>query len=116
MPNEWDDDKVWQQQLALWMKSQDYEMLAAVHPDRAEVAGLMWTGLDQLANQKAMQNAQRQQQMAQSLGLGNAAAPQGPPSTPSLPNAAGLPASGGNTPGSGPGVPSFGFCLVISRR
>lgn len=103
MPNEWDNDKVWQQQLALWMKSQDYEMLAAIHPDRAVVAELMWEGLQHLSERKAIQAAQRQQQMAQSLGMGNAAAPQGPPTPPSLPNAAGMPASGQNTPGTGPG-------------
>jgi hypothetical protein len=103
MPNEWDSVPVWKQQLGLWMKTQDYEALAAEYPDRAEVAKLMWNGLGQLQEQKAMEAAQRQQQMAQSLGMGNAAAPQGPPATPSVPNAAGMPASGANTPGTGPG-------------
>jgi hypothetical protein len=103
MPNEWDNIKVWQQQLALWLKTQDFELLAAVHPDRAEVAKLMWAGLEQLEQQQAVRAAQQQQAMAQSLGMGNAAAPQGPPTPPSLPNAAGMPASGQNTPGSGPG-------------
>jgi len=103
MPNEWDSVPVWKQQLGLWMKTQDFEALASEYPDRAEVAKLMWNGLGQLQEQKAMERAQQQQAMAQSLGMGNAAAPQGPPSTPSVPNAAGMPASGQNTPGSGPG-------------
>jgi hypothetical protein len=103
MPNDWDNNDVWQQQLALWLKTQDYEMLAALHPDRAEVAKLMWTGLQDLQAQQAQRAAQQQMMQAQSLGMGNAAAPQGPPTLPSLPNAAGMPASGANTPGSGPG-------------
>jgi hypothetical protein len=109
MPNAWDNVRVWQQQLALWLKTQDFELLAAQFPDRAEVAKLMWAGLEQVQQEKAQQAAQQQQAMAQSLGMGNAAAPQGPPGPPSLPNAsgtpnaAGMPASGQNTPGSGPG-------------
>jgi hypothetical protein len=103
MPNEWDSVKVWQQQLGLWLKTQDFEMLSAIHPDRAEVAKLMWAGLEQLEQQQAVRAAQQQQAMAAQLGMGNAAAPQGPPTPPSQPNAAGMPASGQNTPGSGPG-------------
>jgi hypothetical protein len=103
MPNDWDNVRVWQQQLALWLKTQDFELLAAQYPDRAEVARLMWTGLEQVQAQKAITAAQQQQQMAQGLGMVNAAAPQGPPTPPSLPNAAGMPASGQNTPGTGPG-------------
>ena len=103
MPSDWDNINVWQQQLGLWMKTQDFELLSSLHPDRSEMAKLMWSGLQQLEIQKAMQKAQQQMAMAQSLGMGNAAAPQGPPAPPSLPNAAGLPASGQNTPGSGPG-------------
>jgi hypothetical protein len=102
MPNEWDSIPVWQQQLALWLQTQDFELLTAEHPDRAEVAKLMWAGLQQVEQQQAMQKAQQQQAMAQSLGMGNAAAPQGPATPPSLPNAAGMPASGQNEPGKGP--------------
>jgi hypothetical protein len=96
MPNDWDNTSVWQQQLALWMKSQDFELLGAAYPDRAEVAKLMWAGLDQLQEKKAVQAAQRQQRMAQSLGMGNAAAPQGPPPAPSQPAAAGMPSPQGD--------------------
>jgi hypothetical protein len=102
MPNEWDSVPVWKQQLGLWLKTQDYEALATEYPERAEVAKLMWNGLNTIEEQKALQAAQQQQAMAQSLGMGNAAAPQGPPATPSVPNAAGMPASGANTPGTGP--------------
>src|SRR6185436_14594450 len=73
MPNEWDNDAVWKQQLGLWMKTQDYELLAATKPERAEVAKLMWAGIDQLSIKKAQKDAQQQQAMAQSLGMGNAA-------------------------------------------
>ena len=103
MPNDWDRIPVWQQQLALWMKTQDYEAVAAEHPERAEVAKLMWAGLKQLEQQKVAEHAAQQQQMAQQLGMGNAAAPQGPPAQPSVPNAAGLPATGASQPGAGPG-------------
>jgi hypothetical protein len=103
MPSDWDNIRVWQQQLALWLKTQDFEMLCETHPERAEVAKLMWAGLDQLEQKKAIEAAQKQQAMAQGLGMGNAAAPQGPPTPPSLPNAAGTAASGQNTPGTGPG-------------
>jgi hypothetical protein len=103
MPNEWDSIPVWQQQLALWLQTQDFELLTAEHPERAEVAKLMWSGLQQVEQQQAMQKAMQQQQMAMSLGMGNAAAPQSPKPSPSLPNAAGMPASGQNTPGSEPG-------------
>jgi hypothetical protein len=102
MPNEWDSVPVWQQQLGLWMKTQDFEALATENPERAEVAKLMWSGLQQLEQQKAMERAQQQQAMATSLGMGNASAPQGPPSPPSVANAAGMPASGQNQPGEGP--------------
>jgi hypothetical protein len=103
MPNDWDNNEVWQQQLALWLKTQDYEMTAAAHPERGEVAKLMWAGLKDLEAQQAQRAAMQQMAVAQSLGMGNASAPQGPPGPPSMPNAAGLPASGQNTPGSGPG-------------
>lgn len=103
MPNEWDSIPVWQQQLALWLQTQDFELLTAEHPERAEVAKLMWAGLQQVEQQQQMQKAQQQQAMAMSLGMGNAAAPQSPKPSPSLPNAAGMPASGQNTPGTGPG-------------
>jgi hypothetical protein len=103
MPNDWDSIPVWQEQLGLWMKTQDFEQLGTEHPELAEVAKLMWSGLEKLSMKKAMEKAQEQQAMAQSLGMGNAAAPQGPSTPPSLPNAAGMPAGGGNTPGTGPG-------------
>jgi hypothetical protein len=102
MPNEWDSIPVWQQQLGLWMKTQDFEALGTEYPERAEVAKLMWAGLRQLKQQEAERAAQQQQAMAQSLGMGNAAAPQGPPSPPSVPNAAGMPASGQNDQGAPP--------------
>jgi hypothetical protein len=49
----------------------------------------MWQGLKDLEARKAQEDAAQQQAMAQSLGMGNAARPQGPPSLPSLPNMTG---------------------------
>ena len=103
MPNDWNNIGVWQQQLALWLKTQDFEALSESHPERAEVARLMWSGLQQLEAKKSAEQAAQQQQQAEALGMGNAAAPQMPATSPSLPNAAGMPASGqtGQPPGDG---------------
>jgi len=100
MPADYDNIPVWRQQLGMWMKSLDFEQLT---PPMQEVAKLMYAGLDKKEQERAVQQAQQQMSMAQQLGMGNAASPQGPPSTPSQPNAAGMPASGQNTPGTGPG-------------
>jgi hypothetical protein len=83
MPDEQDNVPVWKENLALWMKSDDYERSS---PEAQAVAKLMWQGLKQLEQKKAAEDAQQQMQMAQSLGMGNAAAPQGPPGMPSVQN------------------------------
>jgi hypothetical protein len=86
MPDDYDDVDVWQEQLANWLKTDDFENSP---PHAQEVGKLMWQGLKQLKAQQANEAAAQQQQMAQSLGMGNAAAPQGPPSLPSQPNITG---------------------------
>src|SRR5262249_27975003 len=80
MPDEYDNVPVWQENLALQLKSQDFERWP---PESQEMLKQMWQGLSQLAKQKATEAAQQQMAQAQALGMGNAAAPQGPPALPS---------------------------------
>ena len=82
MPSDFDDVPVWQENLANWMKSEDYENSP---PESQEVARLMWQGLQDLQRQQAERAAQQLQAQAQGLGMGNAAKPQ-IPQMPSLPN------------------------------
>jgi hypothetical protein len=85
MPSDFDNVPVWQQVLANWLKTEDYENAPR---EAQEVGKLMWQGLQELQKQHAMRQAQQQQAMAQSLGMGNAAKPQGPSALPSTPNMA----------------------------
>lgn len=86
MPDEYDNVPVWQQNLSLWLKSDDFERSK---PEAQAIGKAMWQGLKELETQHAQEQAQQQMAMAQSMGMGNAAAPQGPPSLPSTPNATG---------------------------
>ena len=83
MPDEWDSVPVWKENLAIWLKSDDYERSS---PEAQEQGRLMWQALGDLEQKHATEQAQQQMQMAQGLGMQNAAAPQGPPSLPSQPN------------------------------
>jgi hypothetical protein len=83
MPDEWDDVPVWKENLAIWLKSDDYERSSK---DAQEQGRLMWQALGELEADKAAKAAQEQMAMAQGLGMQNAAAPQGPPSLPSTAN------------------------------
>ncbi len=85
MPDKYDNVPVWQENLAIWLKSDDFE-----RSDKAaqEIGRLMWDGLQDLEAQHAQEQAQQQMAMAQGLGMQNAASPQGPPSPPSQPNVA----------------------------
>lgn len=85
MPDKFDNVPVWKENLAIWLKSDDYERS---DPMAQEIGRLMWEGLGQLEAEHAAEQAQQQMQMAQSLGMGNAAAPQGPPALPSQANIA----------------------------
>jgi hypothetical protein len=106
MPADYDSIPVWRQRLGIWLKSLDFEQTPA---PMQEVAKLMWAGLDKKEQEKAVKEARIQQQTAQMIGMGNAANPAlqpgatGQPALPSLPNAAGMPASGALAPGQGPG-------------
>jgi hypothetical protein len=105
MPADYDSIPVWRQRLGTWLKTLDFEQTA---PQMQEVAKNMWAGLDKKEQEKAVREAQMQQQTAQMIGMGNAANPSlqpggGGAAMPSLPNAAGMPASGALQPGAGPG-------------
>jgi hypothetical protein len=85
MPADYDDVRVWKSELGDWLKTDDYERSA---PEVQEVGRLMWAGLQEIEAQQAQRAAGEQMAMAQSLGMGNAASPQGPPAPPSQPNVA----------------------------
>jgi len=85
MPDKFDSVPVWKENLAIWLKSDDFERSSK---EAQEVGRLMWEALGQLEAEHAQEQAQQQMAMAQSLGMGNAAAPQGPPAPPSQPNIA----------------------------
>jgi hypothetical protein len=103
MPDEYDNLPVWEENLALWLKSDDFER----SPQEAQaIAKMMWQGLQKLKQKKAADDAAQQQQMAQSLGMGNAAQPQGPPALPSLPNVAAGGADSAGPSGGQPAPPS----------
>ena len=105
MPADYDSIPVWRQRLGTWLKTQDFEQTP---PPMQEVAKNMWAGLDVKEQEKAIQKAQMEQATAQQIGMGNASNPALQPggagaAMPSLPNAAGMPASGALQPGGGPG-------------
>jgi hypothetical protein len=85
MPDTYDSVPVWKENLAIWLKSDDFERSS---PEAQEVGRLMWDGLGRLEQKHAQDQARQQMAQAQSLGMGNAAAPQGPPPLPSQPNIA----------------------------
>lgn len=94
-----DNFPVLMRELTTWMKSQDFAMLG---PGPKEAAALFLQQLEQLKAQKEQQDAMAQQQMAQGLGMANAARPQGPPPMPSAPG------SGVSAPGGTPAAPPTG--------
>ena len=105
MPADYDTIAVWRQRLGTWLKTLDFEQTAA---PMQEVAKNMWAGLDVKEQQEAVRKAQMEQATAQQIGMSNASNPALQPggsgaAMPSLPNAAGMPASGALQPGGGPG-------------
>jgi hypothetical protein len=75
MPRDIDKPQIWKQMMADWMKTSDFDRL---DPGLQEVANLIYQGiLKKEADQQAAAAAQ-QTQMAQSLGMNNAAKPQMP--------------------------------------
>jgi len=83
MPDEWDDVPVWKENLAIWLKSDDYERS---DPMAQEQGRLMWQALGDLEAKHAAEQAAQTQALANAQGMANAAAPQGPPALPSGPN------------------------------
>jgi hypothetical protein len=84
MPGDFDNIDVWQQELADWMMTPDYEEL---DPAMQEVAKLMWQGLQDLQSQHAQREQDQMTAVAGQAGLRNAAKPQGPSLMPSMPGA-----------------------------
>lgn len=73
MPRKQDNIAIYKQVVGDFMKTPAYEELP---PDRQEVFNLFWSGLEFSEQERAMEQAQLEQQMAQKLGMSNAAAPQ----------------------------------------
>lgn len=89
MPRPFDNLRVQKKEFSDWLMTDDYEGQSA---PVQEAANLYYKGILMLEQQEAAQAAQQQMQMAQGLGMSNAARPQLPPPTPSLPG------SGAGTP------------------
>ena len=83
MPRKFDNVSVHKQVFEDWMKTVDFEQS---DPVIKEAAMLYYDGLDKLEQQRAAEEQQRQIQMAQGLGMANAAKPGGA-GVPSLPSA-----------------------------
>lgn len=85
MPREWDSIPIWRQVIGDYLKTEDFERRSEDVQHRFE---LVWQGLEQTEQMRAAKQAAQQQMQAQSLGMGNAAAPQSTP--PPLPDRAGF--------------------------
>lgn len=88
MPREFDNIPVHKSVFESWMKTQEYD---AATPDMKTAANLYYSALLNLEAEKAAREAAQQQAMAESLGMGNAARPQGAkpmPDQPALQNGA----------------------------
>lgn len=88
MPRPFDNIGVHKQQFADWMKTTDWDSL---DPAGKEATNLYYQTLLDLEAAEAQREAMMQQQMAEGLGMANAAAPQGASPLPSLPGANGQP-------------------------
>jgi hypothetical protein len=88
MPDETDSVPVWKKVFSDWMKTDDF---ARQPPEAQTIARQVWGALKALEQAKAVQDAQLQMQMAQGLGMQNAAAPQ-TKGMPSLPGSSTVPA------------------------
>jgi hypothetical protein len=75
MPRPQDNPEVWKQVIGDYMKTPDFD---GQSPEVQEMFNLVWDGLMFLEQQEAMKQAVQQQQMAEGLGMANAAAPQTP--------------------------------------
>jgi hypothetical protein len=91
MPSDWDNLDVWQQELASWMKTPDFEQF---DPSMQAVAKEMWKGIQDLQAQHAQRQMDQMTAVAGDMGMRNAARPQSPAQLPSVPGAA----NGAQTP------------------
>lgn len=91
MPRPFDNLQVQKYVFETWLKSDDFDRL----PDEMrEAAWVVYDGFEKLEAEKQMKDAMAQQQMAEGLGMANAAAPQGPsplPDQPAVPGGNPLP-------------------------
>lgn len=77
-----DNLDIWQQIFSDWAKTPDYERM---DPGRQEIVKQILQGIRDLQSQAAMRDAQMQAQMAEGMGMANAAAPQQGKPLPSQP-------------------------------
>lgn len=82
MPSSMDNLDIWRQVVGDFTKT---DLFAALTPPAQEMIGLIWDAIKQLEQQRAAQQAMMQTQMAQQMGMANAAAPQPPRQMPSMP-------------------------------
>jgi hypothetical protein len=82
MPDIMDDEQVWLQLFADWMKTKDYDLQS---PEAQAIARNIYTGILQQRNEKQQQKAQQEQAMAEQMGMSNAAKTPDAKALPSLP-------------------------------
>lgn len=80
MPRPFDKVEIQKNEFETWMKTTDWDRLPRESQHMALLVYQAYIGLEQ---RQQIEEAQRQQQMAESLGIANAAKPQGPPQLPS---------------------------------
>ena len=74
MPQAWDALNIWRSELESWFQTEEAEHL---EPPMQEARNLVYQALLMQEQRQAFQAAQQQQMMAESLGMQNAAKPQG---------------------------------------
>jgi hypothetical protein len=99
MPRPFDNIGVHKHVFADWMKSEDFE---TSEPPVKFAAELYYNTLLQLEQQQAAEEAMHREQMAQGIGMQNAARPGGPPAIPQMPG----PSTGFAGPGGPNGTPT----------
>jgi hypothetical protein len=82
MPRKQDNIAIYKQVIGDAMKTPRYDEYP---PDIKEIFNLVWSGLEFSEQEQAMERASMEQQMAQGLGMANAAKPQGQIAQPSKP-------------------------------
>lgn len=83
MPRRQDNIAIYKQVIGDYMKTPDFEMQP---PEIQELFNLVWGGLESSEMERAIEQAMLQDQVAQRMGMTNAAAPQGGKPLPSQPS------------------------------